>query len=298
MRNDLPKVFSEHERRRSSLSFKQVRRAKAYEAFGIEGDGQSSHESMRFRHHKHHKSASVNLKPLLGQVRKHVGKRWDDFYSELCRTFDMRSPVNHSVLDYLDGFCERRIVIQDDELFVQLPYLNNLVPLKGYEAEFYVDPRDGVIKRNTERKTYKQQRRERDARLEAERAAVFRKLDEYTVLRKIDGAWFLFTLKDLPDPVTVYDKPRDRADFYPDPHGPAKTWAELTAEEKERLGVVFSRDVSVRDCFTGEWVAKNKGHLSWYAYKAAGSLPAELKGKYHASKRTASKKDLRRAGLI
>lgn len=296
MRKDLSKVLCEHERSSSFLGFKQVRRARAHRDLGSEGEGQPQHESMRYRHRDNEKNFGEHLAPLNGLVRKYVGKRWDMFYSELCQRFDMRSRINQHILQHLEHLCERRILVKDNELWLDSVYAASCRPLKGSSIEFYVDPRDGIIKQNTDRKTYKQCFRERKALEQAAEAQLFKKLGAKTVLRKIGDVWYTFELEPLPIVKLVYVKPAAQDTFRVRAGARAKCWEELSDFEKECFGRRQFSAAPAIDVLTGErvYLVENAGPAR---FEATSKLPPELRGMYHARKKTASKQEKRRAGV-
>jgi hypothetical protein len=114
MRSDLNKVICEHERRGSRDSYRQVRRKRS---FALSEDS-PAFESMKARYGYNTKAFGEHLNPLYGQVRKAVGRRWDDFYSVLRRNFDTRSVINAHILQHLYDRFEKDCYIKNGEIYV------------------------------------------------------------------------------------------------------------------------------------------------------------------------------------
>ncbi len=145
-------------------------------------------------------------------------------------------------------------------------YRLNESPRWGRSPEFYVDPRDGIIKRVKHRKS--QPKRE---------PVKFVEIDRDNVLHLIDGTWFHFVMKDCAEIRITCEKPAGIELFKSRWNANRMVaWDRLPDFEKQRLGVTKYSAQRPRDVFSGEWVTK---------------------GRYHAEKRTASKKMLRDAGL-
>jgi hypothetical protein len=256
MRSDLNKQLCEHERSGSENSFRQRRRDRTFQYQDPDGEDARFHESMTLRYTNDRKSFNENLSPLKGQVRKAIGRPWNKFYSEFCQVFDKRSVINQHILQHLEDFvCTKVYVGRDNELWVKRYGSPEL--LDGSSIEIYVDPRDGIIKKNRGYKPYRSYNREALLKREAEERLELRRLDDNNVLRLIDGTWFHFELRDAPYGYYV------------------SSW----------LNGYFYRTldgVGAHDVYTKTYVLSVPGH------------PAT---RYHASKCTASKKLLKKAGL-
>lgn len=295
MRPDLNKVLCEHERYRSKDRYKNYRHLKNFNS----GDPEllPSREGMKKRYGYNVKEFSENLNALYGLVRKYAGKKWDDFYSDLCKNFDKRSVINQHILQHLDWYVERNIIIgEDGKLYATHSYGSDLI--EHSSCDYYVDPRDGIIKKNKS-KSHKARMKEQEENRKREEAKVFRQLDADNVLRFIDGVWYHFEMKDIPEAKIVYTKPLGTDEFNVTPSWSnkqkvVKTWDELNQDERERLG---QRKITgtVKDLFLNRVVYRYKNRV--HAYMSIGELPA-LKNKYHATKQTASHKLLKKAGLI
>lgn len=243
MRADLNKLLCERERRRSTMSYKTVRRSKKHTDMGIEGETLPKSEGMTHRYGWNTKDFNENLNPLYSQLRKAVGRPWAKFYSELCQNFDKRSVINQHILQHLYDRLEIHVQVRNGELWVAPRSFGHSRPLKeATTVEYYVDPRDGIIKRNRAYRVYSSLYKAHRERLAKEEAEKTRWLDDDNVLRKIGDVWFHFTMKDVP------------------PTG-----------------------ALCLDVFTGELV---------------GSALRPVVTRYHATKKSASHKTLKEAGLV
>jgi hypothetical protein len=217
MRSDLNKQLCERQRRGSSMSYSPWRRDKRHEEqyqVGREDDetfdGVSSghRESMTKRYGWDRKSFNENLKPLYGFIHKSVGRKWDDVYSEICSVFDKRSVINQHILTHLEQYVEQQINVGEDGKLYIADYqyitprkLPRLLEESSY-TEYYVDPRDGILKRNVVAISRKESNKRARVRLEAKKALTQRIVNKTTELHKIkfvkvdgivhaeDGVWY------------------------------------------------------------------------------------------------------------
>ena len=196
MRSDLNKLLCERERHRSSDSHRYYRRAKKWNA-RINPDGEDPvvrQEGIARRYGYNGKDFNENLNPLYGVVRKAVGRPYSRFYSELCKVFDKRSVINQHILQHLEQYLETKAVYVDGQgkLRVRLPYWHAVgdLLLKESSVEYYVDPRDGLIKRNKP-VSWRTVLRANAARDAAKKAKVYRRLDDGRELRWVNGTWFV-----------------------------------------------------------------------------------------------------------
>lgn len=202
MREDLNKLLCERERPRSYDHYCNYRNLERFNSLHdvpyddedfaepFTGIGSGSRESMKYRYGWDSKSFNENLNPLWGVIRKNVGRKWDKVYSELCQVFDKRSVINQHILTHLFQTVEINVVVEDGELWVTQRYRSAPVQLRDSDVEYYVDPRDGILKFNAHRKSYRTVRREREAAEKAAKAKVLRVIDANTELHLINGVWF------------------------------------------------------------------------------------------------------------
>ena len=295
MREDLDKVVHEAHKRGTD-NFKPYRKLKKFNQ-KVGGEDVGGREGMRFRYGWEGKTSRHNHVAIEGAIRKAVNRPWDDFYSELCKTVDHRSSTGRHIFETLDWRVERNLYVEDGELYIQNNYRKE--PLKDSSTEFYVDPRDGILKFNKARVTYRQANARRAAERKAEEDKVYRKIDDDNCLRLVNGIWYNFKMKNVPKAEFEYVKPSPNyrwvnakliAEQPIFSLGYAllgkgiikKTWEELNGAEKARYGNRVAKYGTVKDIFNGE------------TYPQAYNNPS----KYHATKKTASQKMLRKAGLL
>jgi hypothetical protein len=288
MRTDLNKQLCERERVGHRNGFKAVRRARRFSDFGEEGENLRAQEGIRWRYRVtcSSKEFNENLKPLLGQVRKALGQRWDTFYSEFCQNFDMRSRINQHILEHLEQYCERKkILLKAGKLYLALRNGEPPIPLKDSWVQYYVDPRDGIIKANKHYLSFKQYDRKNKKKQTREREKTERWVDADHVLRQIEGVWFLFSLKDIPQGSTVIDKPQ-KPDLFEIRPGRLRSWEQLDDYDRRRFGEQRYFGPTVVDLFTGKAMRYDVTRLQKSQTK-----------RYHATKRSAPRKLLAKMGL-
>lgn len=205
MRSDLNKLLCERERY-SGPSFHDLRHMKEFnDARGEELEGLSNREGMRKRYRVRGdwKTFGENLNPLYGLVRKNVGKKWDNTYSELCEVFDMKSVINQHILQHLFDMVETKTFMEDGEVMYRPGYYSKRgsQPVKSEDGpQYYVHPQTGILLKNTHYKSYKTQQRERRAKNEQEALKLRRVIDEKTELRRHDeeSPWYMCELDVVP----------------------------------------------------------------------------------------------------
>ena len=306
MRPDFNKLLVERERIHHGDHFHNYRNVRGPK--GLEDDEVGGREKMRIRynHGYDRKSFNENLNPLWGWLRSCIGKKWDKCYSELCKTFDMRGVINAHILQHLWQEVEKNTFVGEDGrvMFNDSGYGANKgpKPIKECYKDYYVCPKDGTLK-----KTQKQPRRsiikQREAEKRQKELAVKRVLNDKEVLHLIDGVWYHFDLLPVPDVEIVYEKPPGTDiftigyQFLSTPNSRReKTWDELNQNERVRFGLVRVVGGTATDEFTGERVCRDqRGVLR--TGKSLMGYNTSNNATYHANKKTASKKHLKRAGL-
>ena len=210
MREDLNKVLCERERNGSKRKFRNNRHQKKFNAFDDDGEEIRIHESMKYRYDSYteRKAFSENLKPLKGIIRKSIGRKWDSFFSELCKTFNMDSVINKHILEHLYQYVKLNLIVKNGDLFINDGYWIG-TKLSDSHFEFYVDPRDGIIKLNYHRKTYRQHQREQRLKAIADELKIYRQLDENTAIGLVNGIWYLFDIVKI-DKKKIYGFIRDQ----------------------------------------------------------------------------------------
>jgi hypothetical protein len=140
-----------------------------------------------------------HLNPLYGIVRKNVGRKWDDVYSEMSEVFDMRSVINAHILQHLWQYVERYTYIEDGVIMVRERYRSGPTTLADAFCEYYIHPVTGVLCKNDQYKTYDQRSRDRKADREAEERKTRIVISKTQELRRKDEAspWFVCAISYL-----------------------------------------------------------------------------------------------------
>lgn len=311
MRKDLNKQLCERERIGSRrLKYSAVRHKRKFTAMVIDEDTDLPvNESMQYRYGWNTRNFNENLNPLWGILRKAVGRKWDDFYSELSATFDKRSVINNHILEHLYQKILVNVHIDEDgryyvfrEYAVGRDYLEDI---KYSFADYYVDPKTGIICKLESKLTWRQ--RQQAARLKKRLEYVedhAYDAESNKAYHKINGVWFVFDLVEAPKARYEYVAPsKDPEELY-DCYGKMLEWDRLPFYKQRAIGRGIFIGREVRDEYTGERVFFNTSTSRLeVSFGDAGVLkktqllkliPALNKGHYHANKRTANKKEIRK----
>ncbi len=229
------------------------------------------------------KNFGDHLNPLRKWIRKQVGRKWNDVYSEVCDLFDQRSQTKYHVhLHIFANFVEINTRMVDGEVCIFTRHSGWKSVKSNLYIEFYVHPVTGVLHRNT--KDHLPGHRHRAAKEQLERKnSVFRVHDSRTHLFFVDGQWWVYTLAKIPELRVTYLCPpswsiRDRM-----------KWDVLPQEERELLGTkAFVRDDY--DPIPEPAVLEDR-----WGFTLLREYPADM---YYASKQVASKKILKKHGLL
>lgn len=138
-----------------------------------------------------------NLSPLWRYLLKHVGQPWDSTFSKLCSIMDRRGAVSGHLFDHLFDYVtqEHLVVMIDGKPHRRTAYGGRVLPIQftgkiGFSSGFWVDPRDGLLKRGIPHK------RPNRAKLANEQQAIkasrLRKMNEY-LYYSLDvgtGTWY------------------------------------------------------------------------------------------------------------
>lgn len=203
MRSDHNKLICERERRGNYIKYHHIRHLKEdakindanwdldhWDDVDEEIQTSSCPTSMTKEYRSRWKDSEFNDfgTPIRGLVHKNVGRKWDDVFSEFCAQYDRRAAINKHLFHHLLGVVERKLVIIDGELHLRSRW--RCETLKEAYVEYYVDPRDGILKRNSDFQNRKQVRREREKQLADEKAKTVRVVDKLTELHLINNTWF------------------------------------------------------------------------------------------------------------
>lgn len=290
MRDDFNKLLTERERRGSTSRFGEVRHDKHFAPDEVAG-----RESMKKRYDAYgdRKDFNENLNPLIKFLRGQVGRPWNKIYSEITKTFDKRKVINDHILQHLFQYVETKdIYVEDGELWLRSRW-KAPVRIKDhteYRDSYYVDPRDGIMKKfKTE--TSRQRSRKSTQAAKIEKAKVLRTLDDGSELRLIDGAWYHFEWSNVPERIIGFHCPTSMTQF---------NFSKLSKEEQAKHGLPHTANF-VTCALTGELIDPDPRKLKardYYRYGKFEGVRVVVNGKYRSTKKSASHKLLKKAGLV
>jgi len=188
VRSDLNKLLCERERLFAGATYKDRVRCKQT----IDEDDVGGIEKMRRPYKMHYtimKEFNENLNPLKGVLRKAVGRKWDEFFSDLSRVFDTRSVINRHIMEHLYDYVAIDMKWDGRELYRIASY-GGRTGLKDTNALYYVDPRDRIIKVNSAYANRNRDLRHMLARRKAVEALTRRQIDKTHAYEKVNGTWF------------------------------------------------------------------------------------------------------------
>lgn len=153
MRSDLAKLTTEKERRSWYPAKKYGGKVRIVHDpdhdYDNEYGGFYSSARRGVAHGWNHKEFSDVLNPMIGALRKNVGRPWNDVYSEFCQFLDRRSLSGIHIFGHLCGrggevTVSGLYVGEDGEVYEHQPYSL----LKAYRSKvdgFYVHPETGIL---------------------------------------------------------------------------------------------------------------------------------------------------------
>lgn len=177
MREDMAKVIVERPRRQASGRLKG--------RLNRDLESRPAKEGMKFRL-ADTKSLNENLAPLRRYLASQVGRPWSKVYSEISANLKATNAVQQHVRDHVKDYVA--VTVSDNKAGEPMA-----VSRWWSVCDFYVDPRDGILKRaktdtDKARKRAKEQRRQR---LMLAQSKVDRiKLAAGSDLRRLNGIWF------------------------------------------------------------------------------------------------------------
>ena len=276
MREDMAKVIVERPRRGGSI--RRPGRA-------VDIEDLPSKESLRrpYRLRGTHKKLNENLAPLRRYLESQVGRPWDAVYSDIAAHLRVDSTVQQHVRDHLKDLVE--IVPVERWYSVYGTFGRRKVRSSRWQS-MYVDPLDGILKKDPDGEGRARERRRKEAERPVERV----ELGPSSELRLVDGIWYEVAYAALPAPVykTVVERQlvRLRPFQYRSP----------TVE----MDVEVRRLVSspVWDVALKRWIPPGPRTDGEAERRRWRSEYGSLNGRYAASKRQVDGRTLRRHGLV
>lgn len=128
------------------------------------------------------------LGPLRGYLLKQVGRKWDDVYSEICKTLPAKTLQGKHIRDHIDWMVCKHVQIIDGVPCDGEGGMSYGLPLQGskYFELVYVDPRDGILKKTPEREARRYKKSFNPDVI---------KVDEKIQMHKIGGIWYEIKVK-------------------------------------------------------------------------------------------------------
>jgi hypothetical protein len=141
------------------------------------------------------KALNENLAPLRRYLARQVGRPWAKVYSEISANLKATNAVQQHVRDHLEDF-----------VAIKLSFNKAGEPMSvtrwRSSYDFYVDPRDGILKRAKQetdkaRKRAKERRRQQLARAQSKVNRI--NLSPGSDLRQLSGIWYAVTYTVTPE---------------------------------------------------------------------------------------------------
>ncbi len=185
MRSDMAKVIVERPRRGGGIRYPRSHP----DSHRLDIEDFRSRQGMRRPWlSSHAKGLNENLAPLERYLRTHVGRPWDDIYSEICEHMNRNSAVQLHIWQHLMQFVCRDVYVT----------LGLVKPSWWHGAgRFYVDPSTGILRENLFRWRYRRPEPKPDPnRVPA---------SEDIEYRRIEGIWYELRLAPIPKFRIGYD---------------------------------------------------------------------------------------------
>lgn len=249
------------------------------------------------------RSFGENLAPLYRYVSRQVGRPWSKVYSEICASCEKNGAVNNHIFLHLYDYIVRpeEVKFRDGKpgRIVYGGWKPIEVRQEGhYYKAYYVDPRDGLIKKAKvcKRTPFKH---EQIAQEKAKRKKV---INDYLEFHKIEDLWFKYELADCPRPIPVFLKPTRMSD---------DEWNKLTKSERETVGVKRYYPGGMTDVFRSTWRDKSgkerdiivpdpspKTYPNYYrSHSYFGSVLTDIPLRFYKKLSTASKAEKKQYNL-
>lgn len=194
MRKDMYKVIVERPRRGGGYRSEMP--------MPVDLDDSPKQEGLK-RRHRSRKWLNENLRPLERYLASQVGRPWDKVYSEICAGIDRRNTVQQHIHQHLEDFVATRLVRVDGVLCHHGGW-SGLRPIDSeWGPRFFVDPDNGLLRRNRGREEARRasrQRRHRSALLrDGWHREDLRRIDAQWQLHRIGGVWYRVEVADIRD---------------------------------------------------------------------------------------------------
>lgn len=200
MRYDMAKVVTERPRRGHGNKSAKTGRRLCKDDYDADDHGSVRHPVSRRRQYGwEHKQFSDLIGPLKGYLRKQVGRRWDDVYSELSRHLDKRSTSGSHIWDHVFMEVERYVYLGRDGYWWVHGRYGTYYRVSG----LFVNPNTGRLAAQGMHVAGWRWRYYGPPRPKTPQT-IFKIDDTRELERKPNGAWMLHTYRNL-DPDEVID---------------------------------------------------------------------------------------------
>lgn len=153
------------------------------------------HSSSRHRQHDGGKSLSDALGALRGNVRKAVGRQWDDVYSEFCQHLDRRGISGYHIWTHLMQEVTTKTFMQDGKV-MEISRYGRFNPQEV--TGFYVHPETGKLEHKKESwQSWRRRLKDRKANPEIPVPGM-----QGWSYKLIDGLWFRSAFAEVKNPIT------------------------------------------------------------------------------------------------
>ena len=136
------------------------------------------------------KEPNYTGRPATRFIAGAVGRKWNDVYSEICKSLKNSISKRHFLRDIAVDWSDVEIntyVGEDGNLYFNDKYRADQ-PIEN--AKFYVDPRNGILCRNISYSSYRSRYRASAEKREAAKEEHRKKINDTFQFHKIDGNWY------------------------------------------------------------------------------------------------------------
>ena len=178
MRADMAKVLVE--RPRCGGQYSRKGRAQTFDLLPAK-------EGMR-RRWTDHKGLNENLSPLRRFLASRVGRRWDTVYAEISEHLTPSNAVQQHVRSHLSWFVALKLRASEEGTLAD--HEGRSIDWR-HTYDFYVDPRDGILKRSLTDKAHRREAQQRQQQLATRRATAEKiVIGPMSELHRINGVWY------------------------------------------------------------------------------------------------------------
>lgn len=146
-----------------------------------------------------YRALNENLAPLRRFLESQVGRPWNKVYSEICETIDTRSTVKQHILQHVEDFVATHTWRQEDSIWCVSKHWSEPMPLSHTRQRLYVDPKSGLLRKNTARDNLQAAQQRERLNNHAEATSHRRMINDRLMLLRIEGIWYEVGVASLRD---------------------------------------------------------------------------------------------------